>query len=844
MENRLMRKTFLALLISSLAVAQATLVADEILVAAKTNVQPASKPSSQAPAVAPNASPDVQQAAREEVLRREEAQAAARALIDQGQKLYYDGKYEEAVAKLEQAVKILPRAKVTEIDYNRAAHGLTDSYYRLADAAFRAGDNAKAKQLAEKALQYDSSNRSAENIIVKVKQAQREAAEIAKRPPTPPEVPALDKTPEFQTKKDEVKRLFREGKILMNSGQYDEAEKRFKQVLLLDRYNEDAQGYLADLTELRQGASEVASESARRSRLWQITDAWVPPIGAGVEVPKPGPGGGPAGPSVRTAEIMEKLNTIIFPEINFREAVVSDVVKFLSDESRRLDKAGVGVNIVIGGGIEEGGGEVTPAVTPEAGQPAAAVAPAAARIAGSRKISLNLRNVPLIEVLKYVTQLGNLKFRIESSAVLILPPEAPEGQMVTRSYPVSPGAFKTLVTTPTAETKTSGTEEYRALGTGGAVSVSTVDIKKLFEDAGVAFPTGSSLVYNDRTSTIVIRNTPENLETFERVLSTFNVVPSQVEIEAKFVEISQNDLDELGFNWKVGNKDIGSFAVEGGSPNPKTSTLDPTPTANSDTISGGLRESTVIQANAIDALLASQGFGTLANVNNNVATLKGILTNPQFELVVKALSQKKSADVLSAPKVTTISGAQAQIRVVQEFIYPTEYQPPQVVAAGGGSTGGGAVGVTPSIPGTFKTREVGVLLNVTPTVGADGYTINLQLIPEVSEFLGFINYGGPISVAAGNNVITTFNDIKQPLFSSRNLTTSIVIWDGQTVVLGGLIREDVQKLDDKIPFLGDIPIAGRLFRSKTTVRNKRNLLIFVTARLIDPAGNPIHRQPV
>jgi general secretion pathway protein D len=59
-----------------------------------------------------------------------------------------------------------------------------------------------------------------------------------------------------------------------------------------------------------------------------------------------------------------------------------------------------------------------------------------------------------------------------------------------------------------------------------------------------------------------------------------------------------------------------------------------------------------------------------------------------------------------------------------------------------------------------------------------------------------------------------------------------------------LIREDVQKLDDKIPFLGDIPIAGRLFRSKTTVRNKRNLLIFVTARLIDPAGNPIHRQPV
>jgi general secretion pathway protein D len=71
-----------------------------------------------------------------------------------------------------------------------------------------------------------------------------------------------------------------------------------------------------------------------------------------------------------------------------------------------------------------------------------------------------------------------------------------------------------------------------------------------------------------------------------------------------------------------------------------------------------------------------------------------------------------------------------------------------------------------------------------------------------------------------------------------------VIWDGQTVVLGGLITENLQKIDDKVPFLGDIPMVGRLFRTKTTVRNKRNLLIFVTARLVDPAGNPIHRGPL
>jgi general secretion pathway protein D len=125
------------------------------------------------------------------------------------------------------------------------------------------------------------------------------------------------------------------------------------------------------------------------------------------------------------------------------------------------------------------------------------------------------------------------------------------------------------------------------------------------------------------------------------------------------------------------------------------------------------------------------------------------------------------------------------------------------------------------------------------------------LIPEVSEFLGFLNYSpGTVSQTSSevvNGVATNITQqipykIVQPLFSSRNVTTSIVIWDGQTVVIGGLMREDLQKIDDKVPFLGDLPVVGRLFRSKVTSRTKRNLLIFVTANLIDPAGNKIHRD--
>jgi general secretion pathway protein D len=450
-----------------------------------------------------------------------------------------------------------------------------------------------------------------------------------------------------------------------------------------------------------------------------------------------------------------------------------------------------------------------------------------------------------VDALKYVTTLANLKFRVESSAVIVLPLDAPAGDMVTRTYPVSPGAFKTVIsnTASTSSSTSRGTGQFTALGSQN-ITTSIGDVKALFTDAGVPFPTGSSLVFNERTSTIIIRNTPENIEIFERVLSGYNLVPSQIEIEAKFVTISQSDLDELGFDWQVGTKQLGSFDVTGGT---GAEAFPPGSGANpnqSFDVTSGLRDSSVIQANAIDSLLAGAGFGSVAQSADQIGTIRGILTNPQFQVVIKALSQKQSTDNLSSPKVTTISGAQAQIRVVQEFIYPTEFAAPTVSTSGGGTGGSAAAGVTPSTPGGFQTREVGVLLNVTPQVGADGYTIDLTLAPEVSEFLGFINYGSPIGLASGNNIITVANDIKQPLFATENLTTSVIVWDGQTVVLGGLIAEQMQKVDDKVPFLGDLPMVGRLFRSKVTQRSKRNLLIFVTARLIDPAGNPIHRTPL
>jgi len=150
-----------------------------------------------------------------------------------------------------------------------------------------------------------------------------------------------------------------------------------------------------------------------------------------------------------------------------------------------------------------------------------------------------------------------------------------------------------------------------------------------------------------------------------------------------------------------------------------------------------------------------------------------------------------------------------------------------------------------------------VTLEVEPVVGPDGVTIDLNLVPQVVEFEGFINYGSPIrtvnpallgflgvpsSLTGVTQAITlTDNVINQPIFSTRKVTTSVSVWDGQTVVLGGLMREDVQKVEDRTPIIGDIPLVGRLFRTNVDQHVKRNLVIFVTARLVNPAGQPLNQ---
>jgi len=448
--------------------------------------------------------------------------------------------------------------------------------------------------------------------------------------------------------------------------------------------------------------------------------------------------------------------------------------------------------------------------------------------------------------------------------------------LLTKQYRVPPGFIsgslnasgsalsQPATTSGRAPLPVTGTAKDTQESTGGRLLVNREGAKEFLENQGVDFKVpGSSANFLPQTSRLIVRNTADNLELVDAIVEQANISgPKQVEIEAKFVEISQNNLKALGFDWLLGpfgltandsrlqgaggTSGTGATVGQGDYPFPVNG-LNPVTAGNR---SGNL----AISGNAIDSLLLGTSAGQF--LTPGIFGVGGLLTDPQFQVVVRALNQKKGVDLLSAPRVTTKSGQRAVIEIVREFRYPTQFQPPQIPqTTGGGNSSGSGMNttiniqpVTPTTPTAFETRNTGVTLEVEPVVGPDGVTIDLNLAPQVVEFEGFINYGSPIlaprvslfaELTRADRVLTD-NVINQPIFSTRKVTTSVSVWDGQTVVLGGLMREDVQKTEDRTPILGDIPVIGRLFRTNVDQHIKRNLVIFVTARLVNPGGQPVN----
>jgi general secretion pathway protein D len=814
--------------------------------------------------------------AQRELSRRQDAITEGDALLVEGRAAYAKGDYQQAVDKYRQALDRVPNTPMFEDRHKSYVEHLSDASVALAIQHRKTGKYAEARTLLEAVLAENP-----ESI-----EAKREMDYLDDPIRTNPAL-----TYEHTQNVDKVRRGLYTAEGNYNLGKYDAAKSEYNNVLRLDPYNSAARRGLERVSVAKSDYYRAAYDHTRAELLSQVDQAWeisVPSNEFDVGVT---PGEMPDADS-GVAIITRKLKNIIIPRVDFEDTTVEEAIEFLRQRATELDtaeldptKKGVNINVrrarantvaATVGGLGEGGGEAAPAVATPAQDPNTL-----------RINNLRSRNLPLEVVLQYICEQTKLKVKVDNYSVTLVPITEESTDTFSRTFRVSPDFQSKLDTGAAAAGAGAAADPFGSDAAKPSLLNNRKPIKDLLIANGVIFSAPGSSATLSSSGSLLANNTPIELEKIEALIEAVgNDKPKQVKITTKFIEISQENNDELGFDWLVspfnltnnifGNNNqtiFGSGGTKGnqggraGSDfigNVAGTTITGVPQGAgqfSDTvITNGLRSGDqAVNRNNIDAILNNPNRNSqTASVAPGIAALTGFFSNSQVQLIMRGLAQKKGTDLMTAPSVTAKSGQKATIEIIREFIYPTEYEPPELPQQTGGNFGGGILGgigggggggggfpVTPATPTAFETRNTGVTLEIQPTIGSNDFVIDLDFVPEIVEFEGFINYGSPIQApstdALGNPVVSviTENRIEMPVFSSRRVKTSLTIYDGYTVAVGGLMREDVQNVEDKVPILGDIPVIGRLFQSKGENRIKSNLIIFVTAQIIDATGRPL-----
>jgi general secretion pathway protein D len=309
---------------------------------------------------------------------------------------------------------------------------------------------------------------------------------------------------------------------------------------------------------------------------------------------------------------------------------------------------------------------------------------------------------------------------------------------------------------------------------------------------GVAGGTGASertVIWSDPATNSLIMTAPAKvMRTLNSVIDRLDIRRAQVQVEAIIVEITGDKSIDLGVNWasyaKGSNVPAAAFnsAVSGTGIGEVLSTVA--------AIAGGTSTSTSTTTTGTTASLPSGTTVAIGKINKN---------GTSFAALLRAVSGNANTNIISTPSVTTLDNQEAQIKVTQEVPFVTG----QYTSGTTQSTGGV---VNPFQ--TIQRQEVGIILKITPQITDDG-TIMMKIEQEVSSL-------------AQSSVKTV--DV---ITNKRTISTKVLAEDGEVVVLGGLIQDNLQEGEQRVPFLGGIPILGELFRTRNTQKTKNNLMVFL-----------------
>ncbi len=747
--------------------------------------------------------------------------AAAKNAIDEAEQLAELGAYTEAAGLLNAASASLTLNTSTadvldDLDDAKAAIVLTE-----AKALAASGDAKGAEALLEDYRAAGGNSKAAKSL----------ATDLDRQISNPYDLSIQDISPEYVAQSKIVRDLLTRGRAQYLNGDYDGAAATFKEVEARDTNNAEAKLFQTRIAEILGGIHAQNQYKTRKQMLTEVEQGWERPkvfdVNTGAQVVDAG-----------DSSTQRKLSSIIIPQVNFSGMELTRVIETLSELSVEYDPERVGVNIVVLFNREQ----------------------------SNPRVNISLRNLNLDRILQFVTQQVNFAYDVGADAVTVAPSDGLDGtsNTITEFFPISRATVIRLTGFRDVGGSSGGSvDPFAAPSSGGSSAPSQNDeveaLQVFFQSAGVNFDLpGASLAFDGEQ--LIITQSRRNLERMRVILRNYNEV-KQVEIESKFLEVQQGDLEELGFDWSVNGGAYGLLDGTGapviGPDGEQLNGYNRSASTQNRNLSSAFTTGLQASAVRIDGEIAAVNSAPsltsvidLANRATDTFTATGwSVAGADVDLAIRALSRKTGSDLMSAPKVTVLSGKRATITVAQELRYPESYGDIESTVSSGSSGGGGdnnnggggGISITAGTPQDFVTRNVGVEMTVTPNVENDD-TISLILEPRVTEFEGFVEYGGPSVALQGDLTVTVPAGFYQPIFSVREITTEVTVYDGATVVMGGLTRDEVKTVNDKVPILGDIPGIGRLFRSEGESRQKRNLLIFVTANLVSPGGSPARQN--
>ncbi len=778
-------------------------------------------------------------------------EADRRAKLNEAEALYAKGKYSEARDAVSQVAAALRQdqekinAEVLK-SLEKAAKRLDFEISRdwgkqiFRTAQIAAGDERfeDAIALAGQAQGIDPALKDKVNDLISFCRKQMTNREQRK-------VLAVDGfAPEVKKGQKDVRQLLLAAEVFINNKEPMEALRRIEQVFIIDPTNaaaiEKADRIYSMLYAYAEGRRKADNDSIVTGGTWQ----WVEPVFPAIT--------GKANPtehgSVKGADnqqMLSRMDNIIFPQVEFDGAAVGVVLDWVSRRSVVFDaeKRGVVINKNLPAGSE------------------------------SLNVSLSLKNIPMSEVIRYICQQTNMKYRVDGDVVTI----GPEiNEMISRRFsaPSSLIGYVAGESGDSGEAASADSESEDGATSKGAdgnavvtvskgAAVTEAQWKNYFEKRGVKFPQGSTVHYIKAAKMLTVYNTPENLNQLDVLLRQLEMVgnPPLIMVEIKSIEVAENDYQELGFEWSLGNCGTkGTDSYFGSS-----LTMD----ANGNTS---------VDAGEKFGWLIGQGINTLAG--GFVRTIRGGNTTTEspasaivnnwnifptlfgsshpfgsdlplnISLTINAMDQNERTETLSAPKVITSNDVEASVKLGKTYYFPESWDELEVEVDT--SDDNSVTTITPPVPDfPEEGTEIGIKFSVKPRVLPDNRTIRMHLAPAISIYEGDDEW--PISLkyerltqngwepAPDRNITYV---ISKPIIAKREMDMTVDLDNGETVVLGGLVHSETVARVDKIPLLCDLPLIGRLFQNSAENARRTNLLFFVTARLISYDGVPIERDNI